>query len=399
MQISFHVARNAIMALAAIACVLGVRAQDQVSVTSPTNGSTVSMPVWLRAHASECNGSSNMTAFGYSINDSPFITWGTTAYDIDNNDFRFASQPSPGAQYTIHYKAWSDAGACQDVPIVVNVSGPATTTVSDVNDSSNFPNAPNWTPTPAECGTASGAPDNTWFWMWDSGTGGCTISSDTNTYAAPAGSPTMDNKTRLFYVDWQYNPSFNGLQDPSERYSIDYQQNASAADYFVYDTYIYITDPQNLQNIEMDTNQVDSSGNVLILGLECVHSANTWEFTTYDPNTGGSTWRNPVGTGWTQDPCDPQKWPANTWNHVQLAGHRDSSGDAFYDAITFNGTTTFLSGWNGYSTFPLGWNPGDLVLNFQLDGDDCPNGTTCPPYPEMTATVYVDGMNMIFWTQ
>ena len=79
----------------------------QISVTSPVSGATVPMPVWIRAHVAGCNGST-ATAIGWTIDDSPFTTWGVTAFDIDTNDYRWSS---PGT-YTIHFKAWSGSIRC-----------------------------------------------------------------------------------------------------------------------------------------------------------------------------------------------------------------------------------------------------------------------------------------------
>lgn len=396
---------------------LVLSAPAQITVTSPTNGATnLSAPVHLNAQVSSCNGSSNITAFGYSINSSPFITWanensaGTGITNtINTYDYRLVPGPSGPASYVVHFKAWSSAGACQVSDVNISVSGPAaTTTVADVNYSGN---ASSWNP--GTCGTApySPAPNNSWYWVWDNGTAPCTLGgNNTNTYLAPSGSPnTIDGKARLFYLTWQdqnYGTP-NVPQDPSERYSIDYQQGAKTADYFVYDTYLYMTDPQNLYAVQLDTNWVNPSKNVTVLGFLCVNngpSDSTWEFTTVN-SSGNTIWNDPTlhSPGWTQAPCNPQKWTTsstpNGWHHVQLAGHRfqcsstDTLGTCVnYDAITVDGNTTFLTNWYGYSTFTGPWNAGDVVLNFQLYG--IPNNGN-----QASATVYTDGMTMINWTQ
>ena len=85
--------------LACVVCALVISVSAQITVTSPTNGSTVPMPVWVRAHNAGCNGNSP-NAFGYSIGNSPFITWGITDLDIDSTDYRMNS---PGT-YTVHFK-------------------------------------------------------------------------------------------------------------------------------------------------------------------------------------------------------------------------------------------------------------------------------------------------------
>jgi hypothetical protein len=409
-----------ILRIAAVLCSaassLALTASAQITVNSPANGAqNLSMPVQLSAQVSSCDGNSTITAFGYSIDSSPFITWanensaGTGITNtIDTYDYRIV----PGS-HTIRFKAWSDAGECPEADSDITVNGYATTMISNVNDlnpnAPNDGNAPNWDP--GECGTApySPAPDLDWYWVWDNGTAGCTLGGDnTNSYLAPSGSPnTIDGEARLYYLTWQdQNYGNSGAQDPAERYSIDYYQGATTADYFVYDTYMYITDPQNLFAVQMDTNWVNPSGNVTILGFLCVNngaSDSTWEFTTV--NSSGSTiWNDPTQhqPGWTQAPCNPQQWTTsatpNGWHHVQLAGHRfecsssDTTGTCVnYDSITLDGNSTDLSNWYGYSTFAGPWNPGDVVLNYELYG--VPNGGD-----QASATVYTDGMTMINWT-
>lgn len=369
-------------AFACLAGAFGIGASAQITVTSPTNGTTVSMPVALQASVSSCDGSTDMTAFGYSINSSPFITWSSSHTSMDTTDYRLASQPSPGAQYTIRFKAWSSAGQCPEVDEVVHVSGPATTTVSNVNED---PNANGWNPEPCPSqNNTSGLAASTWFWQWDSGTAQCT-NGTTNTYMAPSGSPSQDSESRLFYTEWQSTTSGG---EPGERYSNRYASGATSATNFVYDTYFYSTDPQNIANLEMDTNDVmDSNGDVVILGLQCVHSADTWEYTL---NTGSLT--DPHDQWEVPNPkvaCDPEALAANTWHHLQLAAHRDASGNVYYDSITVDGTTTNVS-WSGFDEFGIKWSPGDLILNYQVDG--IYNGGQ-----EATATTYLDGMTMIYW--
>lgn len=53
--------------------------------------------------------------------------------------------------------------------------------------------------------------------------------------------------------------------------------------HFIYDTYIYVTDPENIQNLEMDTNQVwNTNGAYVIYGLQCAGPPySVWQYTTY----------------------------------------------------------------------------------------------------------------------
>lgn len=407
--------------LGSAASSLALTAFAQITVNAPVSGApNLTVPVQLSATVSSCAGNSTITAFGYSIDSSPFITWAnenTEGTAITNTINTYDYRIVPGS-HTIRFKARSDAGECPEADSDITVSGYATKAIENVNylsaQNGSNGNAPDWDP--GACPNTpppNPAPDNVWFWTWDNGTAPCTL-SDTNTYLAPSGSPnTIDGEARLYYVDWE-DQNFgksNVPEDPGERYAIDYDQSASdptttTADYFVYDTYIYVTNAPDLFAVQMDTNWVNPSANVTIAGFLCVNngtSDSTWEFTTV--NSGGSTiWNDPTQhqPGWTLAPCNPQQWTTTStpdgWHHVQLTGHRfecsstDTTGTCVnYDSITLDGNTNFLNNWYGYSTFAGPWNPGDLVLNFEIYGVPNGGGTA-------NDTVYTDGMTMIHWT-
>jgi hypothetical protein len=299
------------------------------------------MPIWMRANVSECNGDSNLTLFGYSIGDSPFITPGKSNTTIDSIDYRLSSSHS----YVVHFKAWSQSGECPTVDSTVTSTGPSTTMDSTVLADSN------------------------WLWVYDTGTSPGTASGSTS---YPVTSPSQDSKSRSFSMTYANGGGMRG----STQYA-----NDTTATHFIYDTYIYLVNPANIENVEMDTNQVfaDGSGNVLILGLQCAAGSGTWEYTT---NVSGKTHWNPSNLT-----CNPQTWAANTWHHVQLITHTDGNGNAFYDSVILDGLKSDFSGASGNSKYDLGWpNPGNLILNFQLDGKG-----------SGSITAYADGMTMIRW--
>jgi len=127
----------------------------------------------------------------------------------------------------------------------------------------------------------------------------------------------------------------------------------------------------------------------LILGLQCVHDLDTWQFTL----NATPQWNTP-SNGQTPLACDPQAWTTSAapdgWSHIQLAGHRDGSGNAYYDFIVVNAHYAKLTGWSGNSTFAEspGWTSGDIILNFQIDGVPTAG-------QEYTSEVYTDGMEML----
>ena len=320
-----------------VVCALAASAFGQITVTSPANNSTVSFPAQITASFAGCGGSPS--AFGYSVGSSPFITWGASSTSINNSDYRL----TPGS-YVIHFKGWTGSTLCE-TNVNVAVTGPDTTTASNIEDQTT----------------------SSWKWVDDSGTSGTASGSTT----LVSGSPCQDSQCREFTMSYSDGAGMRG--------SISYGAD-EAATHLVYDTYIYITDPASVQNVELDNNQVwDSSNDVLIYGFQCANDG-YWQYTTND--SGKDTWNNSSAT------ClIPSKWSANYWHHVQIAVHRDGSGNAYYDSVTFDGTTKTV-GNSGFSSFPLDWSPnGDLLLNFQLDGLGSSG----------SITAYVDGLTEIWW--
>ena len=128
----------------------------------------------------------------------------------------------------------------------------------------------------------------------------------------------------------------------------------------------------------MDMNDVMANGQTVILATQCSGYSNSWEYTL-----GSST-----GYHWhpSNIPCNPGNWSANTWHHIQIATHRDDSGNAYYDWIGFDGQYTDFQGASGINGKNLGWAPGDLLINFQIDGPSKGSGSN---------TIYTD--NLIVW--
>jgi hypothetical protein len=325
----------------AIVCVLAASAfgQDNITITSPHSNTTYSYPVTVAATFSGCGGTS--TGFGYSANSSSFITWGQTNTTINNTDYRL----TPGTYATIHFKGWSGSPLCEADATNVTITGPDTTTVSNIEDD----------------------PTSDWKYVFDTGTSG----SASGTTTLVSGSPCQDSQCREFTMSFTDGGGMRG--------SISFGTDESATN-FVYDTYVYLTNPSSLANLEMDNNQVwDSSNDVLIYGTQCA-SNGYWEYTT---NDSGAHWN--VST--VKCEGGPPKWQSDYWHHVQIKAHRDGSGNAYYDSVTLDGVTSQLND-SGFSSFALDWNPnGDLLLNFQMDG----NGSSG------SVTAYVDGLTEIYW--
>lgn len=216
------------------------------------------------------------------------------------------------------------------------------------------PPTPTGVPIPSNA-TTSGALEGAANWKWnhDAGTPGNTTNGAT-VYPAPAGSPAVAvaGTTARAY-------SFNYTGKAGEIYHLSFASNTTAT-HFVYDTYVWFPDVSQLQNVEMDMNQVVANGKTVIFGTQCASGSGTWEYTTMV--NGGSHWSK------SNIPCNPQKWTAKAWHHIQIATERNADGStATYDAVCVDGACSNFIGATGPNGLALGW-ASVLLLNFQLDG-------------------------------
>jgi hypothetical protein len=204
-----------------------------------------------------------------------------------------------------------------------------------------------------------------WIWSHDSGTPGSAVASS----AFPIGSPSVDGKAR------EYSMSYSNKG--GERFSLTFDHNTEVT-HFVYDTYIYIDDPSQLANLELDMNQVISNGKTVIYAFQCSSYSGSWEYSTI---SGKSPHWHSTGLA-----CSPKNWSRNTWHHVQIASQRNSSGEVTYDWVNFDGDYKQVNK-SGNGAVDLHWSIGDLNLNFQLDGADSRG----------SVKMYSDKLTIFYW--
>jgi hypothetical protein len=206
-----------------------------------------------------------------------------------------------------------------------------------------------------------------WAWNHDPGTPGS--SNGTTTY--PVAGLSADDAAREFYMTF--------TSGGGEIYHVSFAKDTSAT-HFVYDVNVYVVNPSQLKNLEMDMNAVMSNGQTVILATQCSGYSKSWEYTL----------RSGTGYHWNPSniPCDPEQWTANTWHHIQIATHRDSSGNAYYDWIGFDGKYTDFQDAGGTNGKNSGWAVGTLLINFQIDGPSKQNGSN---------TVYTDKLFVWRW--
>jgi hypothetical protein len=343
---------------------------SNITVASPVNGTRVSSSIWVRAHSVGCDGL-RPHAFGYSIDNSRTITWGVTAYDIDATKV-----PISAGTHTIHFKSWTSNGICPVANTTfstTSVSTPPPPVSTPPPPVSIPPTPPVSTPPVPVSGLipsdtiASANLDSATRWAGERDAGMPGSARGSTVY--PATTPSGDD-ARQFYMTYS---SRGGV-----RWHISFARDESAT-HFVYDTYVYLTDPSQVANIELDMNQVISDGRTVIFGTQCSSYSKTWEYTIV---SGGTHWKS------SNIPCNPKNWAAKTWHHVQIASHRDDSGVVTYDWVNFDETHSDFKNATGNSAEALGWAKGTLLLNFQLDGSAKDSGAI---------TAYVHKMTVLRW--
>ena len=309
-----------------------------ITAASPVNGTYVSSPVWIRAHNVGCDGLAP-TSFGYWIDNATAVAAGVTAYDID-----VPKQALATGTHTVHFKSGTTKGACPAVRSTFIVSGSNTPDPSTGAE----PGIPSYAiPSPDLDG------EKNWLQIHDGGTPG--ESRGSTVY--PATTPSYDD-AREFYMSYG--------DHGGERWSLQFAREA-AATHFILDTYVYLTDPAQVQNLELDLNQVMPNGETVILGTQCSSLTGTWE-SAYTSGHYDHWWSSNIR-------CNPRTWTANQWHHIQIAMHRDDKGVVTHDWVNLDGAHNVFTSAPRVAAQALGWGPGDLVVNYQIEGENAGIGS------------------------
>jgi hypothetical protein len=315
-----------------------------VTVSSPTNGETVTSPFTLSADATSCS-SQTVSAMGYSLDSS-------TSTTIVNNTAINARVSSGTGAHTLHVKAWGNSGAVCVTDVDVNVMPAA-----------NAPIIPS-----GAIKVSSVQALSNWAAIHDAVTSG-----SASGWTGIVGSPSRNGGTREFATNY--------TNSGGERYDATFGDDTTATN-FIYDAWVYFTSSSShIANLEMDMNQVMSNGQTVIYGVQCDGYSGTWDYTA-NRGTPGS----PVDV-WLHSSakCNVRNWSTYTWHHLQIQYSRNSSGAVTYKSVWLDGVNNPLNA-TVPSAFALGWGP-VLLTNFQVDG----LGSTG------SSTVYLDDLTIYRW--
>jgi len=327
-----------------------VKSGTGVSVTSPSNNSTVGSPVnYVATATSSC--SKGVASMG--IYSAP----GKLAYVANGASLNTSLSLSPGT-YNTTVEEWDNCGGAATTPITITVSSSGKT-LSNIHSSGGWNGYAQQPPDYGDC---------TW----------CTPSGPETTWAMYQNikSPTMSGKSTQFniggtqaYTDVLWNNHLIG--DFSSQGLPDTNHTLVPTIYnFTYDIYFYGSNLGAAQALEFDVNQF-FSGMGFTWGTECrVGGGNEWD-----------VWDN-VKAKWTPTgiACNPTN---NSWNHLVLQVKRTSDNKLTYQSITLNGKTSTLNWTYDHFSRP-GWY--GITVNYQMDGD----------HKQTPYTVYVDKLNLTY---
>jgi hypothetical protein len=314
---------------------------SDITVGSPVNGTQISSPALIRAHNVGCDGLSP-TSFGYSIDDASGIVLGETAYDID-----VTGQAIPAGTHTVHFKSWTGHGECPTVNTTFKVADTVEPKAAETVETT-VPSIPS-------SATSSGDLDGSD--KWTEGHDGGTPGESKGSTLYPASTPLYDD-AREFYMTYS--------DQAGERWSNTFTKDTEST-YFVLDTYIYLPNPAEVKNIEMDINQVIANGETIILSTQCSGEIGQWE---YGDSVGSQDHWKSSGLK-----CNPKDWAANVWHHVQIGEHRDANGFVTHDWVTLDGVYKAFDNATLESAHFLDWGVGDVNTQFQIEGASSGSGT------------------------
>jgi hypothetical protein len=317
-----------------------------VSVTSPTNGSTVSSPALYTATATtSC--SKGVAAMGIYVNNQ-------LAYEVAGAKIDTQLPLSAGSQNTT-VQEWDNCGGSSAAPINVSVAG---TTLSNLQASGGWNQWGELPPNYAICTSSCGGVN----WAMYQHVKTVSLSGNSTQFTIGGSTPYSD-------VLWS-NPIMG--QGSTQNLADVGRTLIPNLHHFTYDAYVYVTDYSVTQDLEFDINMY-LNGVGMEWGTECNHLADgDWDI-----------WDN-VNAKWvaTGAPCSLTN---NAWNHVVIQVQRQSNNDLLYQTITVNGTTYNINQTMAPFAVPSSWY--GMTLNYQMDGN----------YRQASNTTYLDKFNFTYW--
>jgi len=307
-----------------------------VTITSPSNGSSVST-LHVTASASS----------SHTIRTMKIYLDGSSVYSASGSNINTDVAASAGS-HRITVKAWDSSGSFYRT---VNAT---VTSSSSGSSSGSGTSAPSSATVFSNIDAMSG---------WD-GCSGCAGGGGQANYQMTQhmSSPSLDGNTTKFSISGSV-PFSHGLWWRR-------MGSNTSATHFIFDMYYYMPNPSASQGLEFAANQSRSDG-WYKFSTQCTFGGNLWR-----------VWNSKYG-GWVSTGIPCNRPSANTWQHVVFEYAR-ANGKAVFVSITLNGTKHYVN----KSFYPQSSVTGSSVgIHFQLNG----NST------ETNYSVYTDKMKLTYW--
>lgn len=311
-----------------------------LTVTSPTDGGTVSSPTTVVASAAPTN-----PIFFMRVYVDQLAVYFTFTKMINTQLFI-----TPG-QHTLEIIAEDNKGYTSATILKVMVTSQAQTTISSIQ------NMPGW----QSCGALFPAGSGRAGQVCAAGYG-----TPQSTMTQNVSSPAMDGKSAQFSMG---GPWSNCTSPPAYCNMLYFNAVAGGnnVSHFTYDLYFYIDNPNASQALEFDINQT-FGGNRWVWGSECnFNGSGKWDIWD-DVN------------GWTPTVYDCKPFPANTWIHLVWNVERVGN-QVHYISLTVGNETYNV---DTYFNNQTDWTLEEIDVAFQMDGN----------YREEPYNVWLDEVNL-----
>jgi hypothetical protein len=417
-----------------------------VSVTSPTNNTSVTSPVAFKATATTSTCSRGVASMGIYVDNQ-------LKYVVNSTSMNASVSMTTGSHYVV-VQEWDYCGGASKAPLSLNVVQPVTAASTTVTSGVAFGAVTVSSPTPGQVVTSpfllsatnvtcEGQPVSTMAYSLD---GNGTLLALTNAtslnaqVSASAGQHTLHVKswgpnnaacdtdvtanvttsaTSIIpsnaiavrniqtFLNWkgQFDPAtvVSGTTAASGTFSIVNSPSLSGAAMKFVTTYSgnggelyydHFAADNTSQNWFLDAMVYVASPNSTLANIEMdlnqVDSAGNTIIMGFQCDGWNSTWDytyTDTATHWTRSsqPCNPRNWTANAWHHVQIWFSHDASDNVTYHAVWLDNHEQDINA-TVRSKLALGWANAN-ILNFQIDG--------LGSYG--TVTTYLDNVTVYRW--
>lgn len=304
-----------------------------LTISSPTDGGTVTSPVTVVASATPKNPIFFMRVYVDQL----------AIYFTFTNSINAQLFIAPGA-HTLEVMAEDKQGYISATILNITVSSQSQTTISGIQ------NMPGWQNCSALFPPGSGR---------DGQICAAGLGTAVTTLTPNQSSPAMDGKSAKF--------TMGGPTAYSNTLYFNPIAGGNNVSHFSYDLYFYIDNPNAPQALEFDLNQT-YGGNRWVWGSECnFNGSGKWDIWD-DIN------------GWKPTSVDCKPFPANTWIHLVWNVERVGS-QVHYISLTVGDQTYNIDTY--YSNQP-NWTLEEIDVAFQMDGN----------YKQEPYNVWLDEVNL-----